>query len=358
MEIKAKANMVRYVQILWLIFSLIIPTADAASSLMIDGNIPTTGNINIRIVQSSDNPYGGTLMFETNIPAGQVQGAVALPDLPEGAYRIRVFADANGDGVMNSNAFGVPTESVSRVDISSSNEFTRVRMEQPPADPRAWGVGVMTLYSSNPYRGGDTVFRVLPLVTYVGEKLYVVGPSAGYNLVKNRWISANVVARYIFSGDAFDDSPYLDGMDERKDTLMSGFNLNLRGIGKWRMEFSALTDVLGRHDGQELDISAGYQFRGNRWSLSPTAGMFWRSADYNDYYYGVRTGEETEERPAYAPGSSFEFFAGLFARVEINDRWSVLASIRGEVLSDEIQDSPIVDKDFVNTTFLGLNYAF
>jgi outer membrane protein len=358
MKTDAKRNMIRRYAILLFVFSPMISPAADSGNVMISGEFPTIGNINLRIVQPLDNPYTGTVLFETNVPADQIQGGIALPELPEGKLTIRVLHDKNADGRMNSNAFGVPTESAVREPFTVGAGTREIRLEPPPADSRAWGAGVMTLYSSNPYKGGERVWRVLPLLTYVGENFYIIGPRAGYNLIKNRWVSANVVAEYIFAGEAFDDSPFLDGMKNRRDTLMSGVDLNLRGIGKWRLEFSATTDVLGRHEGQEAKASIGYGFRGDRWSLSPSLGLIWHSSNYNNYYYGVRSSEATGSRPSYEPGASVEFSAGLFGRFEISDSWAVLASVRGELLSDEIQDSPIVDKETVTSMFLGLNYAF
>jgi len=358
MKREAKMNMIRCCATLLFVFSPIISRANDGGLIFLDGIFPTIGTFNIRIVQPLEHSYQGTVLFETNVPADQVANGIPLPRFPGTNHVIRVLHDANRDGKMNSNAFGVPTESAIRIPYKSGSGNIRLTVEPPPADSRAWGAGVMTLYGSNPYKGGDRVFRVLPLLTYVGEKVYVIGPSAGYNLFKNRWVSANVIADYIFSGDAFDDSPFLDGMEDRRDTLMGGFNANVRGIGKWKLEFEVTTDVFGRHEGQEIETSLGYAFRGNRWSLSPSAGLVWHSANYNNYYYGVRPEEVTDTRPSYEPGSSVEFYAGVFGRVEISDAWSVLASVRGELLSDDIQDSPIVDKETVTSTFLGLNYAF
>lgn len=358
MNSEAKRNVIRCSAILLFVFSPISARSDDHGVVKLNGDFPIIGTFNVRIVQPLENSYVGTVLFETNIPAHLANAGITLPALPGGALSIRVLHDANSDGRMNSNAFGVPTESVTRIPFNPGAGATEITIAPPPADSRAWGAGVMTLYSSNPYKGGERVWRVLPLLTYVGEKVYVVGPRAGYNLIKNRWISANLVAEYIFAGDAFDDSPFLDGMKDRRDTLMSGADLNLRGIGKWRLEFSVTTDVLGRHEGQEANASVGYAFRGDRWSVSPSVGMVWHSSNYNNYYYGVRTSEATESRPAYDPGASVEFSVGFFGRYEISDAWSLLGSVRGELLSDEIQDSPIVDKETVTSTFLGLNYAF
>jgi outer membrane protein len=327
-----------------------------AGAVVVSSDRPMTGNLSVRIVQTSDKPYGTPSVFETNVPA-QASVRIPLPPLPEGSYTVRVLHDANSDGRMNANAFGVPTESVARLPLAADSAETRVNLLPPPADPRAWGAGVMMLYGSNPYRGGDTVIRVLPLLTYVGEKAFVVGPRAGINLYKDRVVSANLTAEFIFAGDAFDDSRFLEGMEDRRDTVMAGGDVNAR-FGDWRIELAASSDVLGRHDGQEVELSVGRMFRGARGSITPSAGIFWRSSNYNNYYYGVRADEATEERPAYEPGASVDGFLALFGRWQFNDRWSLLASMRGEWLSDDIQDSPIVDKEFVTTTFLGINFAF
>jgi uncharacterized protein (DUF2141 family) len=51
----------------------------------------------------------------TNARYGRVnvtgaQATITFSDLPEGEYAIKMFHDVNGDGKMNSNPFGMPTE--------------------------------------------------------------------------------------------------------------------------------------------------------------------------------------------------------------------------------------------------------
>jgi uncharacterized protein (DUF2141 family) len=38
------------------------------------------------------------------------QATITFDDLPEGEYAIKMFHDVNGDGKMNTNPFGMPTE--------------------------------------------------------------------------------------------------------------------------------------------------------------------------------------------------------------------------------------------------------
>jgi outer membrane protein len=45
-----------------------------------------------------------------------------------------------------------------------------------------WSAGVATIVPSNPYLGTDTEVRVLPIVTYEGERLSWRGPSLSYKL--------------------------------------------------------------------------------------------------------------------------------------------------------------------------------
>lgn len=356
---------------------LLISSARAAEpsgqpmTVRIDSVVPMIGTFQVKVFQSLELFYAGQPLAATNVPV--TQNTVVFDAIPDGHYLISISHDANSDGRMNANAFGVPTESSAFYhpdpsagnvrpskaffDLGATNRTLEVNLGRPPADPRAWGVGVLVLLSSNPYRGGDTVVRVFPSLQYVGEHFFIVGPRAGYNLFRNRWVNLNLVADVKFAGEAFEDEKFLQGMENRRDTVMAGFDGSLRA-GPWRLEASAFTDVLDRHNGQEINLALARNWRGNTWALTPGAGLVWRSSAYNDYYYGVRANEATAERPAYDPGDSVEFFARLFGRVELSGPWSLLGSVRVEHLSDDVYESPIVDRRFVTSAFLGLNYAF
>lgn len=232
--------------------------------------------------------------------------------------------------------------------------------ELPPAKTRPiqLGAGAMVMASSNPYRGGDTVVLALPMLTYVGERFFVVSPRAGYTLVRNQLGSINVIADYRFKGEAFEAEGFLAGMEDRKNTAMAGMDAHMRTYGRCRLELSAMTDILDRHNGQEVNLSVNRNFRLDKWLLVPSAGLVWRSGDYNDYYYGVRASEATDERPAYDPGTSLEWFARLLLRYKLTAHWSLATAARLEGLSDELRDSPIVDENYLVTVFVGLNYSF
>lgn len=214
------------------------------------------------------------------------------------------------------------------------------------------------MVASNPYRGGDTVVMALPMLTYMGERFFVVSPRAGYNIMRHPRGNINVIADYRLKGEAFEPDGFLAGMDDREDTVMAGLDVNMRTYGRCRLELSAMTDVLDRHNGQDVNLVLSRIIRRNKVSMIPGAGLVWRSSDYNDYYYGVRPSEATDERPAYEPGDSLEWFARLLLRYDFSDKWSLAGAARLEGLSDELRDSPIVDENYLTTTFVGLNYFF
>lgn len=342
--------------------------------LHIDGDFPIIGNMEVKVFQSLELFYRGQPRVVTRQAATTSPMTMIVPGVPDGTYLISIAHDANDDGRINANAFGVPTEpslfyhpdasdgairpSQAFFDLGAENRSLNIQLGPPPADPRAWGAGALMFISSNPYRGGDTVVRVFPALTFVGEHLFIVGPRAGLNFYRDRLLNANLVADVKFAGEAFEEQGFLEGMAKRRDTVMAGLDSSLRALGPFRLELSAMTDVLDRHNGQEVNLSLTRTWRRTSWSVAPGAGVVWRSASFNDYYYGVRDEEATPVRPAYDPGASVEFFARIFGRLELSTSWSLLGSIRLELLSDDVQDSPIVDKSLVTTSFIGVNYAF
>jgi len=343
-------------------------------TVRVGSDFPIIGNVTIKIFQSLENFYQGITLAKTGITMNAESAEVVFPDIPDGTYIVSIHYDGNGDGTMNSNAFGVPIETSLFYDpgnpagadgprnapfeLSSENRTLEARLGKPPADPRAWGAGVMVLLSSNPYRGGDVVFRALPMLTHVGERFFIVGPRAGFNVVKTPWLSMNMLAEARFIGDAFEDEDYLSGMEKRRDTAVAGLDASMKIPRQLRLEMSALTDVLDRHNGQEFNLSLSRNFRGKNWSITPGAGLVWRTASYNDYYFGVHENEATAERPAYNAGDGINPFIRIFYRQELSTDWSLLISGRLEFLSPEVHDSPIVDKRMVTGAFAGLTYAF
>jgi len=69
----------------------------------------TTGTVMVALFNSEAAYNGGAAVAQAAIPAsGPV--VARFENLPAGDYAMRAFHDVNGDGQMNTNPFGMPTE--------------------------------------------------------------------------------------------------------------------------------------------------------------------------------------------------------------------------------------------------------
>lgn len=295
------------------------------------------------------------LLLPALIPGAEAASTDTGGALPPGSSAAGPPADRRvAEPPDRSAASGSPLDETQEL----ATEYSVEVVPPPPARKYTLGVGAQVLVWSNPYRGGDTVMLALPMLTYVRERFFIVSPRAGYTLLKRPLGRINAIADYRFKGVPFESEGFLEGMEDRENTAMAGLDGHVRLTPLWRLESSAMTDLLNRHGGQEVNLVLSRVFRQNKLTLIPGAGLTWRSADFNNYYYGVSPSEATAERPAYDPGQSLEWFGRVALRYELPGNWSLGAAVRLEGLSGDLRDSPIVNKDYMAVLIAGLNYFF
>jgi len=215
--------------------------------------------------------------------------------------------------------------------------------------------------SSQPYVGADTRVYPVPLFGYEGERLYFRGIMGGYWLYSFDGISIGPVIRPRFEGYEEDDSSLLEGMDDRDWSVDGGLGVSwLTDIGLFGVTF--VTDLLGRHNGQELDFSYTILFKWAGFDFIPSAGVRWRSENVVDYYFGVESDEirfdQAISRASYEGDDAVDPYLRLAVRHKLGGRWSLLAAVQYEWLDSEITDSPIVDEDYDASVLLGIMYAW
>lgn len=184
------------------------------------------------------------------------------------------------------------------------------------------------------------------------------GLQASLNLLGNSTFTLGVNASVDFGGgyDA-DDSDYFKGMDEL-DTLYS-VGLELEGMfGGWIFQLDASQDVSGEHDGQEVELTLGYEWAAGGFDITPSISVAWLSEDYVDYFYGVSASEARADRPVYAPGSSYELGLELMVTRDIGENWKGVLIGGISTFGDDIKDSPLVDEDYEIEGVIGLMYTF
>jgi outer membrane protein len=130
-------------------------------------------------------------------------------------------------------------------------------------------------------------------------------------------------------------------------------------ISPWGdVQAQIVSDVSGRHKGQEAWLSWSHPWYTLRNEFTLTLGAEWKSSDLISYYYGVRPGEDFPGRPAYTSGSGTNGFIRFAARHALSKHWHLVGMVEREFLSSAISNSPIVDETRVDTFFAGLYFTF
>jgi len=218
-------------------------------------------------------------------------------------------------------------------------------------------LGAGAVVTSKPYVGVNAGVYPIPMFAYEGRRLYLRGVAMGYRFLAGRDWSVAPVLWPRFDGYQEQDSSALWGMDDRDVTLDAGAAFTLRG--DWGVLGAALvTDILGKHDGQELELSYSKPLRWDNWTIAPAAGLRWQSSDLVDYYYGVRDEEARPGRPAYDADGAVNPFVALRVQRPLGRKWTLLGAVQYEWFDDEIGDSPIVDEKYDITVMAGVLYTF
>jgi len=218
-------------------------------------------------------------------------------------------------------------------------------------------VGGGVVVKTKPYADADAKIYPIPLFAYEGKRFYLQGAQGGYRLFSHKGFSIGPVLRPRFDGYDQDDSPILNGMEERDWSVDGGVGAQmLTGVGLFGVSF--VTDLLGRHKGQELEFGYTILFKAAGFDFIPTAGVRYKSENLVDYYYGVRANETRPDRPVYEPDAATDPFLRLAVRRKLSDHWSLLGAAQYEWLTDEITDSPLVDKNYEISVMAGALYAW
>ena len=242
--------------------------------------------------------------------------------------------------------------------LALSAAFTLPAPKAALAGDVSLGVGVTATASE--YKRMDPVYFPYPLIRYEGDRFYVRGLTAGVHVWKEGMNELSLNVSYNpFSFDASkSDSWSMRQLDDRHSSVMAGVLYRLlTPYGTARAGISG--DVLGNSNGLLGDLGYQYPFTFNKFTLTPGIGVFWASENYNDYYYGV-SGKESRKSgmEKYDADAGFSPYAELGANYALFEHWNLFATGRVKFVSDEVKESPMVDKDTATTLTIGVRYDF
>lgn len=247
--------------------------------------------------------------------------------------------------------------------------FSAIAQDLQPAETtagsptqRIFKLGAGFLSLQKPYKGMDSNCYGIPFIFYRDQKLTLFGPMASYSFFgeDNRWAFQGL-ARIRTEGYDEEDSRFLNGMDDRDRTLELGLRW-MQNLDFAVMSLDFSHDVLDEHRGYEFKMTLRKSIRNildmKSLTLTPSAGINWRSKQLNDYYYGVRPSEAAAGRPAYEVDGCVTYQTGLQVDYKLSEKWSLMGMVNIEWLDSEITDSPIVEDDYAVSVLLGAMYGF
>lgn len=224
--------------------------------------------------------------------------------------------------------------------------------------PGSAGLGFISRIEDSPYKEAGNRRDLLPLYLYEGERFFLNADRAGFKLVNDDAQRLDVFLGRRLEGFPEDDIPEsLEGMEARNTTVDLGFAYR-RTLPWGTLRASVMHDVGGVNHGSELRAGYSYDWRGDRWLLRPDLSVAWRDSKLNNYYYGVRADEATDERPAYEPGSGVNVSLGLYGSYAIFENWRLLGGVSVTQLDSSVRDSPIIRDGLQPAVFVGAVYDF
>lgn len=238
--------------------------------------------------------------------------------------------------------------------VSAQELFRTPIVEAPMGSP---ALGGAVLAGGDTYLGESRNYDQLPLILYQGERVFAYGNSLGFNFLRNDSLQLGALARARLISVDTTEIPELEGLSERKNTLEAGLTANVT-TPFGQISLTGVREVLGRYDGDEIDLSYRLPIRLGRWTLTPWVSVLWQDERLTNYYYGVAEDEATAELPVYRPGDARNLAVGLNTAWHLNERFFVFANIGVEYLDDVIADSPIIDSSTNARTLAGAAWAF
>ena len=221
--------------------------------------------------------------------------------------------------------------------------------------PVYFAAGAMASVERSLYVGGDDRVVLLPLAIAQLGPVYLRGPSLGLYVYARDGLTVATGFSLDLTDTDRGDSRRLADMVELDRAVLGGLEVSYDA--DWGgVSLSVATDVSGAHDGFFVRIDGRRSLEMGRLEVEPRIGLAWKSAEVNRYYYGVGAADVTAVRPFYEPDAGLGFELGLTVAYPLAERHTLRFEAVAELVSDEVSDSPIVERS--SRARIGVGYLF
>lgn len=299
-----------------------------------------------------------------------------ITDLEGGEYALVVYHDENDNGRLDKNFIGIPSEPLgfsnrywpqgpptfARAAFTLSAFETKpieIKLQTVTGKSGLLGLGLGVVSKTSPYRDAKTwEAQPIPAISYIGDRLQILGLNAIYGVLNREDFALAATASYRFGAYREKDSPYLQGMGNRDDTVFGGFALQFKLPEGFKLSTGYEHDLLDRTGGGTGRLGLEKTFQQNLLTISPHISMNWLTNKLADYEYGVTAAQVRTDRPAYHPGDAVNLEIGITLFRELYKNWQIILSGSVVFLPQNLKNSPIVDQSQVFTSFFAIARRF
>lgn len=235
------------------------------------------------------------------------------------------------------------TVSSSLPTISEAASSTPSEAELPALPVNEWGVAIGMRRADIPFAVSEVsedtvVYDILPLIRFENDYGFIRGLEGGVHLWKNPDHQVNLYSRF-----RFNDIPK-EFQNEVKGQSFD-FGLQYRYFdGPWEADIAVLSDNYKRFYGY---TRMQYAWRDGSWSLIPYAEFKWKSADFNDHYYGF------DEEQA---GGGVSATGGIKGAYHVASNLHLIGQFGVTRLENDVYDLSVVEKNYQLESFLGIAF--
>ena len=240
-------------------------------------------------------------------------------------------------------ASSTQSQAVAVAEITQGENADEMTVASPILSVNQWGLAIGMRRADIPFAvsevSDDTaVYDILPLIRFENDYGFINGLEGGVHLWKNADHQVNVYSRFRFNDIPKEFQNQIKGQS-------FDFGLQYRySDGPWEADIAVLSDNYKRAYGY---TRAQYRWKYDSWSLIPFAELKWKSADFNDYYYGF----DLEQ-----VGAGVSASGGIKGAYHVASNLHLIAQFGVTRLEDNVYDLERVAKNYQLESFLGIAF--
>ncbi len=219
-------------------------------------------------------------------------------------------------------------------------------------------VGIAYVNGSSIYSNTNASRVIMPSLSYETDKINInVQNGFTYKIINNQSTKLNVSVAPNFKPYNSDDSNDLIGMERNIyfDGLVSVSRELSRGLSA---KIAVGRELTGRFNGSTANMSLSQFIPINSVPFIFSLGARWYDQERANYLYGVYTTEATGLRAKYELNSVFVPYISINTFYSISENTRFFAGLNASFLSNEITNSPIVNKQNKMALVMGFTYNF